>query len=188
MPVQPSYQPFSQPPQMLQSNGQTLMPPQPPHQQLGQQPQQATVSTGQTFVPVQFPYSPNQQFGQTMPRTPSSAQSVLRSPAQVPQENSTPEDHGFGDALLYVYRNNMGPQFPFVVIPDDVSAVELAQKKPFLYRTVIMAASYHDRTGQSRMTKDIFQYLSKHMIIRNEKSMDLLQGLLVLMAWSVCPS
>lgn len=163
------------------------MPAQSPYQQFGPL-QQVPESNGQTLVPTHSLYSPHQQYGQQMPITPSSAQSILRSPRQEFQESSTPEDPVFGDALLYIYRNNMESQFPFVVIPDGVSAAELAQTKPFLYKTVIMAASYHDKSGQVRMTKDIFQYVSTHMIIGNEKSMDLLQGLLVLMGWLVCPN
>lgn len=99
--------------------------------------------------------------------------------------SSGTEDNIFPDALLYIFRHNMAPQFPFVIVPDRVSAAELAQTKPFLYKTLLMVASYHDKTGQLRMTKEIFQYLSTHMIIENERSFDILQGLLVLMAWSV---
>lgn len=95
------------------------------------------------------------------------------------------EESVFPDALLYIYRKNMAPQFPFVIVPDKVSAAELAQTKPFLYKALIMAASYHDNTGQCRMAKEIFQYLSTNMILENERSFDLLQGLLVLMAWYV---
>lgn len=97
--------------------------------------------------------------------------------------SSNSEENVFPDALLYIYRNNMASQFPFVVVPHRLSAAELAQTRPFLYRTVLMAASYHDKAGQTRMAKEIFQYLSVHMIMENEKSLDLLQGLLVLMAW-----
>lgn len=87
------------------------------------------------------------------------------------------------DALLLLYRTNMSPQFPFVIIPDHMSAIRLAQDKPFLYKTVLMVASYHDKSVQTLMANEIFEYLSAHMIIRNEKTLDLLQGLLVLIAW-----
>lgn len=102
--------------------------------------------------------------------------------------SSNSDENVFPDALLYIYRTNMVSQFPFVVVPYTLSATELAQARPFLYKTVLMAASYHDKAGQTRMTKEIFQYLSEHMIMGNEKSLDLLQGLLVLMAWWVYPN
>ena len=123
-----------------------------------------------------------QPFIQQSPNTPSSSPSLSRSPGQEVQKGSNSEENVLPNALLYIYGNNMASQFPFVVLPE-LSAAELAQTKPFLYRTVLMAASYHDKAGQIRMAKEIFQYLSVHMIIENEKSLDLLQGLLVLMAW-----
>jgi hypothetical protein len=131
---------------------------------------------------VQSQYQP---FTQQLPDTPSSAPSIARSPAQGPQMSSSNGDSLFPDALLNTYRHNMAPQFPFVIVPDRVPAAELAQTKPFLCKTLLMVASYHDKAGQIRMTRDIFQYLSSHMIVENERSFDLLQGLLVLMAWSV---
>jgi hypothetical protein len=120
-----------------------------------------------------------------LPHTLNSGLSLSRPPGQGFRETSKSDDNPFPDALLYIYLTNMAPQFPFVVVPDRVSAAELAQTKPFLYRTIIMAASYHDKAGQVEMTKEIFHYLSDQMVIVNEKSLDLLQGLLVLMAWSV---
>jgi hypothetical protein len=48
-----------------------------------------------------------------------------------------------------------------------------------------MVASYHDKAAQTVMAKEIFQYLSAHMVIRNEKCLDLLQGVFLLIAWLV---
>ena len=145
-------------------------------------PQQVLENSGGNVMVAQSQFQP---LVQQFPDTPSSGPSLSISPGQEAQESTNAGDNVFPDTLLYIYRNNMATQFPFVIIPDRVSAAELAQTKPFLYRTVLMAASYHDKTGQTRMTKEIFQYLSAHMIIASEKSLDLLQGLLVLMAWSV---
>jgi hypothetical protein len=88
-------------------------------------------------------------------------------------------------ALLNLYRSDMEPQFPFVVIPSQVTAEKLASDRPFLYRTILMAACFHDKARRTEMAIGIFQYLSEHMIILNKKNFDFLQGLLVLMAWFV---
>lgn len=125
-----------------------------------------------------------QPFVKHLPDTPSSAPSLSRSPGQA-QPSLNTEDAVFPDALLYIYRTNMAPQFPFVIVPDKVSAAELVQTKPFLYKVLVMVASYHEKTRQAMMAHEIFQYLSTRMICGNERSFDLLQGLLVLMAWLV---
>jgi hypothetical protein len=145
-------------------------------------PQQVLENGGGNSMVAPSPFQP---LVQQFPDTPNSGPSISISPGQEAQGSTNAEDTIFPDALLYIFRNNMASQFPFVIVPDRVSAIELAQTKPFLYKAVLMVASYHDKTGQRKMTKDIFEYLSSHMIIANEKSLDLLQGLLVLMAWSV---
>jgi hypothetical protein len=145
-------------------------------------PQQVLENSGGNTIVAQSQFQP---LVQQFPHTPSSGPSLSISPGQEAQESKNAGDNVSPDALLYIYRNNMATQFPFPIIPDRVSAAELAQTKTFLYKTVLMAASYHEKTGQPRMTKEVFQYLSAHMIIANEKSLDSLQCLLVLMAWSV---
>jgi len=79
----------------------------------------------------------------------------------------------------------MSDQFPFVIIPAGTTADKLRQEKPFLYMTILMVASYEDNKIQIMMAKEIWEYLCMHMIIQAEKSLDLLQGLLILIAWFV---
>ena len=147
-----------------------------------QPPQQPLENSGGNGIRIQSPFQPlGQQFSDQARSNPS----LSISPGQDVQDTANVTEIVYPDALLCNYRNNMAPQFPFVIIPNRVSAAELAQTKPFLYKTVLMAASYENQTGQNEMTEEIFQYLSAHMIMANEKSLDLLQGLLVLMGWSV---
>lgn len=118
---------------------------------------------------------------------PNASSDLLQSNSSIANETN-PVLHGdsvHAEALLLLYQTRMSPQFPFVIIPDRTSAAQLAQAKPFLYRTVLMVASYHDKAAQTMMAKEIFEYLSAHMVIGNEKSLDLLQGLLLLIAWFV---
>ena len=79
----------------------------------------------------------------------------------------------------------MAELFPFVVIPDSVTLEELAQNKPFLLQVILTIASVVDSVRQARMAQDVIEYLSEHMPIRAEKSLDLLQGLLIYIAWFV---
>jgi hypothetical protein len=144
-------------------------------------PQQQGMESGSGNPMLAHPFPPHVQH---LPDTPSSQSSTSVSPRRETQQAPNVENI-FPDALLYIFRSNMAPQFPFVIIPETVSAADLAQSKPFLYKTVLMVASYHDKAGQLRMTKEIFQYLSINMVVNNERSFDLLQGLLVLMAWQV---
>jgi len=89
---------------------------------------------------------------------------------------------GEPDELLNTFRNNLARQAPFVVIPATMTAQDL-REKPFLYSTIIMAASYNDVSHQLFLGNQILKYLAEHLLVRGEESLDLLQGLLVYITW-----
>ena len=79
----------------------------------------------------------------------------------------------------------MTPHFPFVVIPPGTTAGQLHQQKPFLYSAIMMSVAFRSVSKQMAMAKDIMTDLSVRLLQRGEKSMDLLQGLLVYSAWLI---
>lgn len=74
---------------------------------------------------------------------------------------------------------------PFVVIPDILDAWELAHTKPFLMQVIATIAYFHDLPKQQAMVKDLMRQISEKLIMRNEKSLEVLQGILILVAWCV---
>ncbi|KAJ5082350.1 hypothetical protein N7532_011393 [Penicillium argentinense] len=98
-------------------------------------------------------------------------------------------DQGFlsmetAQSYLDAFRTVMTPHFPFVVIPPDVSAHQLRQDKPFLFLAVLSAASYENMPLQRSLGAEVKKAVSSRMILNGEISFDLLQGLLVFLAWS----
>lgn len=89
-------------------------------------------------------------------------------------------------SVLNIFRTNYVHSFPFVVIPHDMSPEELKHRKPHLYRSIMMVASYHTPLRQMSMGKEILQSFSTNLIFEGEKSLDLLQALLVYTSWYVC--
>lgn len=77
----------------------------------------------------------------------------------------------------------MAPTMPFVVIPDIMDAWELAHTKPFLMQVIATVAYFHDLPKQQFMVKDLMRQISEKLIMRNEKSLETLQGILILVAW-----
>jgi hypothetical protein len=77
----------------------------------------------------------------------------------------------------------MAPTFPFVVIPPSTTAAQLHQQIPFLCTAIMMSVTFQNVPKQMAMAKDIMTDLSVRLLQRGEKSMDLLQGLLVYSAW-----
>jgi hypothetical protein len=62
-------------------------------------------------------------------------------------------------------------------------AWELAHRKPFLMQVIATVAFFHDLPKQQVMVKDLMRQISEKMILRNDKSLELLQGILILIAW-----
>jgi hypothetical protein len=87
--------------------------------------------------------------------------------------------------LLNVYRERFAPRFPFFHIPDGVSAEDLRSSKPWLYRTVLMVAVQEERLHQQELGKQIVSDISSAMLLRGEKSLDMLQSLCVCNLWLV---
>jgi hypothetical protein len=77
----------------------------------------------------------------------------------------------------------MAKYFPFVVIDDRISAEELRRAKPFLVEVVLVAGLYKDSGQLTARGKEVVSHLSQRMLLDGEKSLDLLQGLLVYISW-----
>ncbi|OAP59769.1 hypothetical protein AYL99_04771 [Fonsecaea erecta] len=87
------------------------------------------------------------------------------------------------EKLFSDFRTQMNQHFPFVVIPPQTTAVALRQEKPFLFRTCITAAAQADPSLLKQLADDLMRYIGERMLIKGEKSLDLLQGLLVFSSW-----
>ncbi|KAF1913150.1 hypothetical protein BDU57DRAFT_532236 [Ampelomyces quisqualis] len=83
--------------------------------------------------------------------------------------------------LLDTYRR-MVDFFPFVTLPNDVSCQHLVQHRPILMFAVLTVASYDSALLQQTLSRE-FRKVAMVKILNGEKSLDLLQGLLVFIAW-----
>ncbi|KAF2448100.1 hypothetical protein P171DRAFT_517713 [Karstenula rhodostoma CBS 690.94] len=86
---------------------------------------------------------------------------------------------------LEYYRTSLFEFFPFVVMPDvKQPAGEFAKAKPCLALMVAMLGCTKDRARQRELTTHATAYIGTHMVQKGQKSLDLLQGLLLLIHWS----
>lgn len=85
------------------------------------------------------------------------------------------------DGLLQRFRA-MTPYFPFFVLPSNATALTMCKEKPFTLLAVLAAA-----TSQKKLQKSLghkFKTCALHAVmIENERSLDLLNGFLVYLAW-----
>ncbi|KAK0392250.1 hypothetical protein NLU13_1746 [Sarocladium strictum] len=87
------------------------------------------------------------------------------------------------EALLAIYRRRLSPQFPFVVVPDDLSATELQRTRPFLAKSIRMVASLKNRRSMWNQSRLLLRHISDSMFMRPDKSLDLLQGIIVFLGF-----
>jgi len=77
----------------------------------------------------------------------------------------------------------MACNFPFVIIRPHTSLDSLRREKPFLLLAVLILGSRSLPKLQSTLDYELREMLSKKVIMNGEKSLDLLQGLLVYLNW-----
>ncbi|CAI6337584.1 unnamed protein product [Periconia digitata] len=83
--------------------------------------------------------------------------------------------------ILDSYRT-MADFFPFVVLPKEMFCQDLIQQRPILMFAVLTAGSYDSPLLQLTLSRE-FRKVVMVRIMNGEKSLELLQGLLVFIAW-----
>ncbi|RHZ74440.1 hypothetical protein CDV55_107202 [Aspergillus turcosus] len=73
--------------------------------------------------------------------------------------------------------------FPFVIVPEGMDASVLWRESPFLLLCILTACLEHDPILQDKLEREIREIIGTRLILKMERNMDLLQGLLVHTAW-----
>ncbi|KAH8690039.1 hypothetical protein BGW36DRAFT_306914 [Talaromyces proteolyticus] len=84
--------------------------------------------------------------------------------------------------LLNRFRG-MAPYFPFVRLSHSWTAASMAEDRPFLLLAAVAAASSKYCHLQDALIRQFKESLSQRVVMAGEKDLDLLQGLLVHLAW-----
>lgn len=85
--------------------------------------------------------------------------------------------------LLQKFRVHKTPNFPFVIIPPYVTVDQLRRNCPFLFLS-IMTVCVEDRLSLQRLfLADVKRVVSRRIIEAEEKSLELLQGLIIVCCW-----
>jgi hypothetical protein len=87
------------------------------------------------------------------------------------------------EVVLSLFREQIAAQFPFIIIPNETTANDLQRTKPFLYKIIVTIFSVYNIATQTAMSQDVLKDLSNRLLLEGEKSLDLLQGLMVFITW-----
>ncbi|KHN95987.1 uncharacterized protein MAM_06092 [Metarhizium album ARSEF 1941] len=87
------------------------------------------------------------------------------------------------DVLLEIYRTQMQPVFPFVIIPPSVSASDLRSSRPFLMSAVRMVTSFRSLRSMRAQMCRLMSHIADYVLIRSARTLELLQGVMIMIAW-----
>ncbi|KAI8673652.1 hypothetical protein NCS55_00686200 [Fusarium keratoplasticum] len=85
---------------------------------------------------------------------------------------------------LTTFRRNHTLHSPLVTMKEDSTAEDLYKEKPFLFRAIMLVASPLPKSRVVKMKRNTLAYLGYRMLVEEERTLDLLQGLLVVAAWA----
>ncbi|PYH69570.1 uncharacterized protein BO88DRAFT_36183 [Aspergillus vadensis CBS 113365] len=88
------------------------------------------------------------------------------------------------EELLAKFRSHKMPMFPFVIISTQLGVPSLRQQFPFLLLCIVTACLEHKPSLQHRMEQEVRRSIATRLIVNLERSLDLLLGILVHVAWS----
>ncbi|KAK7430087.1 hypothetical protein QQZ08_003478 [Neonectria magnoliae] len=92
----------------------------------------------------------------------------------------TPQE---AEMLLNNYRTVHAELFPFVVVSDTVTSLELRQDRPFVWKAVMMVGCFLDGARQQKLGKELLGEIGQAAVVDGSKNLDLLQGLQMLVSW-----
>lgn len=87
--------------------------------------------------------------------------------------------------LVEMYKTDMMPHFPFVIIPPHTTVSDIRHAKPFLFLAIISVACFHDLQTQDKLYHRFKYMVSEKVLYGGDECLDLqyLQGLLIALAW-----
>lgn len=113
-----------------------------------------------------------------------SKDSVTAGPTRRPPWDSMWPMQGEAEAMLAEYRSKAARLFPFIVLPE-IKASELKEQRPFLWKAVMIVACFLDGARHDRLGEELINEIVTATMMKTERSLDILQGLQLLVAWYV---
>ncbi|RYP23295.1 hypothetical protein DL765_001204 [Monosporascus sp. GIB2] len=112
--------------------------------------------------------------------------------AQPPRPNADLIDRGIltmdqAEALFLRYTKEMAVHLPAVVFPASMTAAQLRRTTPYLFLGIMTAASSEMPQVQRQLANELVHLIADRVVIRGEKSLELVQLLQLSVIWYYPP-
>jgi hypothetical protein len=92
-------------------------------------------------------------------------------------------DESDANEFILQFRS-LTPRFPFVILPEGASLASLRRERPFLLLSVLTTiTAQRDEQLHYVLDRHLREELATRVFVEGQKSLDLLEGLLVYLAW-----
>ncbi|KAL7932281.1 hypothetical protein V8C35DRAFT_307887 [Trichoderma chlorosporum] len=88
------------------------------------------------------------------------------------------------DEILHVFQQKYMHHFPFVVLENGMSACQLEQRQPFTFKAIMLIATPIPWLMTAAMRENFFAHLGQRLFTEKEFDLDLLQCVLLCIAWA----
>lgn len=89
------------------------------------------------------------------------------------------------ELLLANYRNIHACLFPFARVPEHLTALEVRENRPFMWKAIMMVGCFLDGARQVKLGEELLAEIGRAAVVDGLRSLDLLHGLQMLVAWWV---
>ncbi|KAH6651480.1 hypothetical protein BKA67DRAFT_520710 [Truncatella angustata] len=87
------------------------------------------------------------------------------------------------ETLLSIFVTKLSPAFPFVVLRPGISAREMEKTKPILFAAIKMVSSVRNLKSMMAQGYAIMRHITEHLLMRSQRSLELLQSILVVIGF-----
>lgn len=88
-------------------------------------------------------------------------------------------------SLCDIYRKMSHKHFPCILVPERMDLDQLQRGRPMLLQAMLVVASFQNRPRQAELESIFLKDLGEKFFMQCERSLDLIQGLLVYLTWYV---
>lgn len=86
------------------------------------------------------------------------------------------------EECLKIFRQQMITYFPFIMVPEAITANELRRDRPFLW-LCMMSVTSKSSESQKALGREVRITMGREILIEGRNNIDLLLGILVFVAW-----
>lgn len=92
------------------------------------------------------------------------------------------------ERLVTAFQLDFVPKFPFVLVAHGETAASLRDREPFLFLCIVAATMGSAHPLRKTVAEEIMNHVTSRLVVRSERNLELLRGLLVHSAWYSYPA